>query len=123
MTYPEWWSIIDYKPSTYLGKGDVSAEFLMAFSDYTFGGPIELMALKSLTQAGLGTFFIGTGIYATLGTAALFELAMDFLILGTAVTLVDPSHKWRGGVDDLAIGVVEATPGMDWSKMTFGTVV
>jgi len=63
------------------------------------------------------------GLYSTLTLALATEIAVDVLLLTTGYTLIDPTDKHNWGIDDLASGVVEATPHMDWSKMTFGSVV
>ena len=80
--------------------GDLTAQAFFAFYEYTFGGPVEMMAAKSVTQGTIG-FSIGAGgVYGTLGTAVGFELAMDFLILGVIATAIDPQHRWAGGLDE-----------------------
>jgi hypothetical protein len=69
-----------------------------AFKTYTFGGPVELMAGKSIGQAGVLTL---GGVYATLRTGVAIELAMDFAILGGVLTFFDPANHWEGGLDEL----------------------
>jgi len=63
------------------------------------------------------------GVYATLGGGVMSEIVVDVLVLTTLLTIIDPYDRHNWGVDDLARGVVENNPKMDWSKMTFGTVV
>ncbi len=71
-----------------------------AFIDYTFGGPIELMAGKSTAQAGLLT---RTGLYATFRRGLSIEIAMDFAIAGAVLTVMDPANKWEGGADEWGV--------------------
>ena len=68
-----------------------------AFVEYTFGGPVELLAGKSLTQAAVLT---GLGVYGTLRLGVAVELGMDFAIVGAAATATDPANKWEGGLDE-----------------------
>lgn len=68
-----------------------------AFMDYTFGGPVELMGIKSGAQAGL---LSRAGVYATFRQGLSIEIAMDFAIVGAVLTLLDPANKWEGGADE-----------------------
>jgi len=68
-----------------------------AFIDYTFSGPVELMAGKSGAQAALLT---RAGMYRSLKVGLGYELGMDFLIMGAVLTLADPANKWEGGLDE-----------------------
>jgi len=68
-----------------------------AFMEYTFAGPIELMAGKSTAQAGL---LARLGAYSTFRAGLAIELGMDFAILGAVLTVTDPANKWSGGLDE-----------------------
>jgi len=68
-----------------------------AYMDYTFGGPVELMGIKSGAQAGLLT---RAGIYASFRQGLSAEIAMDFALVGAVLTLLDPANKWEGGADE-----------------------
>ena len=68
-----------------------------AFVEYTFGGPIELMAGKSLTQAAVLT---GVGTYGSLKLGIGIELGIDFALIGAFLTATDPANKWEGGADE-----------------------
>jgi|TARA_R110000824_G_scaffold363963_1_gene552323 hypothetical protein len=68
-----------------------------AFYDYTFSGPVELMGVKSGTQAGLLT---RAGLYATFRGGLAIEIGMDFAIVGAVLTVADPADKWEGGLDE-----------------------
>jgi len=68
-----------------------------AFMEYTFAGPVELMAGKSTAQAGL---LARLGAYQTFKVGLAYELGMDFAILGAVLTLADPADKWSGGLDE-----------------------
>lgn len=68
-----------------------------AFIDYTFSGPLELMAGKSIAQAATLT---ALGTYSSLRVGVAIELGVDFAILGAVLTLADPANKWEGGADE-----------------------
>lgn len=68
-----------------------------AFVDYTFSGPLELMAGKSAVQAG-GLTAVGT--YSSFRVGLAIELGVDFALLGMVLTLADPANKWEGGADE-----------------------
>jgi len=68
-----------------------------AFMDYTFGGSVELMATKSAAQAGLLT---RAGLYSTFRMGLSIEIAVDFAIVGSVLTILDPANKWEGGADE-----------------------
>lgn len=76
------------------------AEIIFAFYDYTLGGSIELLGGKAAIQARIGATMIGSGVYATYGSALAFELAMDIAVAGVVLTVLDPSNKWSGGLDE-----------------------
>ena len=108
--------------------GDLTAQAFYAFYEYTFGGPIELMAGKSIAQGVILSSLVGTGVYGSLGGAIAFELGMDFLMIGVAATIVDPSNKWDGGLDELSRAYDKSwcdelmTSGM-WNNIKFGSAV
>ena len=97
VTFPPGWSLdkITTQPDAQLVAGA-----FMAFYEYTFGGAVEMMAAKSITQGTVGFSLGAGGVYGTLGTAVAFELAMDFLIIGAIATAIDPQHRWAGGLDE-----------------------
>jgi len=68
-----------------------------AFMRYTFSGPLDLMAGKSVVQAGVLT---GVGTYSSFRLAVAVELGMDFAILGIVLTIADPGNLWEGGLDE-----------------------
>lgn len=71
-----------------------------AFIHYTFSGPIELMAGKSIAQA---TVLTGLGFYGTLRLGIAIELGVDFTLLGMALTIADPADRWEGGADEWGV--------------------
>lgn len=81
--------------------GALQWEITQAWLSYTFSGPMGLMAGKAVTQAGAGTVL---GIYPTFATAVAIEVGMDLGLLGIGLTIVDPQHKWSGGLDELGDG-------------------
>ena len=89
-------------------------EITQAWLGYTFSGPMGLVAAKAVAQAGVGT---ALGIYPALATGLAIELGMDFGLLGIALTVVDPAHKWSGGIDELGGGM--AGMGMDIGFATY----
>ena len=117
-----------YNRSTTDVGGDLVAQAFMAYGEYTFGGPIELMAGKSVTQGIVLSALGGTGVYSTIGGAIAFELVMDFLLVGVALTIIDPSDKWDGGIDEFAkayeknYGDVLRTSGM-MKHITWGSTI
>jgi len=85
-------------PGPSLGYWDEKAGGAVgAWVDYTFGGPIELMAGKSTAQAG---FLTGAGVYSSFRMGMAIELGMDFAIIGAILTIADPANKWSGGLDE-----------------------
>ena len=125
ISFPPGWSLDNV---TTQPGGQLIAGGFMAFYDYTFGGPIELMAGKSIVQGAVLSSLVGTGVYGSLHGAIAFELAMDFLIFGAVLTVIDPSNKWGGGVDELTRGYGEKfgddlmSSGM-WKQFKLGSVV
>jgi hypothetical protein len=89
-------------------------EITQAWIDYTFSGPMGLIAAKAVAQAGVGT---ALGIYPALATGLAIELGMDLGLVGIALTIVDPKHKWSGGLDELGGGM--AGMGMDIGFATY----
>lgn len=71
-----------------------------AFIDYTFSGPLELMAGKSVAQAATLT---ALGTYSSLRVGVAIELGVDFALLGAVLTLADPANKWEGGADEWGV--------------------
>jgi hypothetical protein len=89
-----------YNRSTTNVGGDLTAQAFYAFYEYTFAGPVELMAAKSASQAGLLT---ATGVYGSLRTGLAVELGLDFALVGLALTIADPGNKWEGGLDEWGV--------------------
>ena len=71
-----------------------------AFIDYTFSGPLELMAGKSVAQ-GAGLTALGT--YSSVRKGVAIELGVDFAIMGIVLTAFDPANKWEGGADEWGV--------------------
>jgi len=89
-------------------------EITQAWLDYTFSGPMGLIAAKAVAQAGVGT---ALGIYPALATGLAIELGMDLGLVGIGLTVVDPQHKWSGGLDELGGGMFGM--GMDIGFATY----
>ena len=111
---------LDYMKNREIYWGQDAALFVDAWLDNLWS-TINVVNIGKATGQGWMGFRLG--IYATLGVGIATEIALDVLILTTAMTIIDPYDMHNWGVDDLARGVVENNPKMDWSKMTFGTVV
>jgi hypothetical protein len=77
-------------------------EITQAWMSYTFSGPMGLIAAKAVAQAGVGT---ALGVYPALATGLAIELGADLGVLGIGLTIVDPQHKWSGGMDELGDGM------------------
>ena len=94
----QWWgdNWPNYGPPSAISQPFAGA--VSAFMEYTFGGPIHLMASKSSAQAAFLTL---TGLYGTFRTGLAIELGMDFAILGAVLTVIDPLDKWEGGLDEV----------------------
>jgi hypothetical protein len=111
---------LDYMEDRDIYHGQDLALFVDAWLDQLWS-TINILNISKATFQGWAGWRMG--VYLTLGGGIISEIVLDVLILTTAITLIDPYDKHNWGVDDLARGVVENNPKMDWSKMTFGTVV
>jgi len=87
----------DYPPGGYTPAREYVGGAVNAFYEYTFAGPVEFMAAKSATQAGLLT---AAGTYSTIKTGLAIELGLDFALIGAVLTATDPGNKWEGGLDE-----------------------
>lgn len=84
---------------------------------YTFEGPTELLAGKSGVQAAAASRL---GFYGgSLLTALKWELSLDFAIFGAILTVFDPAHKWKGGLDES--GVLQAQRTLPVGHVPFQT--
>lgn len=83
-------------------RGYQQWEITQAYIYYSFSGPVALMAAKSGASAYAGYLM---GIYPTVLIGLGAELAMDFGLFAAALTIVDPGHKWDGGMDELGGGM------------------
>jgi len=113
-------SIFDYLKGREIYWGQDAALFADAWLTQLWS-TINVLNISKATAQGWGGWRMG--IYATLGGGVVSEIVVDVLVLTTLLTIIDPYDRHNWGVDDLARGVVENNPKMDWSKMTFGTVV
>lgn len=108
------WSYTINRPGPPLGWFDEKTSgAAAAFIDYTFSGPIELMAGKSAAQAG---FLTMTGLYSSFRLGLAIELGLDFAIVGAVLTVADPADKWSGGLDEWGFA-----GGSDPNALTVGT--
>jgi len=111
---------LDYMKDRDIYQGQNAALFVDAWLTQLWS-TINVVNIGKATAQGWGGWRMG--VYATLGGGVMSEIVVDVLVLTTLLTIIDPYDRHNWGVDDLARGVVENNPKMDWSKMTFGTVV
>ena len=111
---------LDYMKDRDIYWGQNAALFADAWLSQLWS-TINVVIIGKASLQGWGGFRLG--IYASLGAGIVSEIVVDVLVLTTAMTIIDPYDRHNWGIDDLARGVVTNNPQMDWSKMTFGTVV
>jgi len=107
----------------------LGGQFLDAWWEYTgvpaaVGGGAGALAIQILAQAPQAKWaspFLRYGFMA----AWMMEATAGAAGLALALTIIDPAHKWEGGLDELALGVIHPTTSKDiiMGLGSWGTVV
>jgi len=99
------------------GPPPLARQFLQAWWQYTGipsaaaggGTALGLQILSQAPQARWASPFIAYGFLS----AWVLEATIGTAVVSLALTILDPAHKWEGGLDEYAMGVVHPTAAQD----------
>jgi len=90
-----------YSPEPYQYESPLWNDALIAWNEYAFGtGPLQVAA-----QTPQAYLLYQGGFYGSFRSALFYEMVGATIITATALTILDPGHKWSGGVDETAPGI------------------
>lgn len=86
----------DYTPSE--PRHDPLGGFMDAWIEYAFGAGVYSL----FSQPPQAYLLTKAGLYPTFRVGLAFEFIGGTIIVATLATIIDPLHKWEGGLDETA---------------------
>jgi len=96
----------DYTPKE--PRHDPLGDFQKAWIEYAFGAGIYSV----FSQPPQAYLLTRAGVYPTFRVGLAFEFGAGTIILATLATIIDPQHKWEGGLDETAFYQRRVTQGV-----------